>query len=484
MKTALVIMAAGIGSRFGGGIKQLAAVGPNGEIIMDYSIHDAIEAGFDKIVFIIRHDIEEAFKEAIGDRIEATCKALGVETAYAFQALEDVPAGFSVPEGRTKPWGTGQAVLACKGILQEPFAVINADDYYGKEAFVQLHDFLQGYDPAQPGKLCMAGFVLKNTLSDNGAVTRGICQMNAEHYLTGVLETSGIEKTADGAAAGGKAIDVESLVSMNMWGLTPAFVDLLESGFVEFFEKSAPANPLKAEYLLPIYIDELLQAGKVSVKVLPTHDKWFGVTYAEDKQIVIDSFCQAGGRRCLPQGPVQRPEKISMPSLPCRAFPAGDFSLTSARQHATIKKRVLLKSTAFAPGKVVPPMKRCTLLLSLCLLLCACTPAPRGIRPAGRDGGRPDRRNRRDCHRGECRGQYHPARRAGTPGPGGCWTMTTSGWSAGFPSGTNLSPATSPPAGTASGACCATTAARCCPAPSTGRWRFVPTARRAIPPGF
>ena len=292
MKTALVIMAAGIGSRFGGGIKQLAAVGPNGEIIMDYSIHDAIEAGFDKIVFIIRHDIEQAFKEAIGDRIEATCKALGVEIAYAFQALENVPAGYAVPEGRTKPWGTGQAVLACKGILQEPCAGINADDYDGKEAFVQLHNFLQGYDPAKPGNLCMAGFVLKNTLSDNGAVTRGICQMNADHYLTGVLETSGIEKTADGAQADGKAIDVESLVSMNMWGLTPAFVDLLDTGFVEFFEKSAAANPLKAEYLLPIYIDELLHAGKVSVKVLPTHDKWFGVTYAEDKQIVIDSFAQ------------------------------------------------------------------------------------------------------------------------------------------------------------------------------------------------
>ena len=233
MKTALVIMAAGIGSRFGGGIKQLAAVGPNGEIIMDYSIHDAIEAGFDKIVFIIRHDIEEAFKEAIGDRIEKICADLGVEIDYAFQALENVPEGYSVPEGRSKPWGTGQAVLACKGIIKEPFAVINADDYYGKEAFVQLHSFLQGY-----------------------------------------------------------TIDVESLVSMNMWGLTPEFVDLLDAGFVEFFEKAAPANPLKAEYLLPIYIDELLHADKVSVKVLPTHDKWFGVTYAEDKQIVIDSFAK------------------------------------------------------------------------------------------------------------------------------------------------------------------------------------------------
>ena len=158
MKTALVIMAAGIGSRFGGGIKQLAAVGPNGEIIMDYSIHDAIEAGFDKIVFIIRHDIEEAFKEAIGDRIEKICAGLGVEIDYAFQALENVPEGFSVPEGRSKPWGTGQAVLACKGIIKEPFAVINADDYYGKEAFVRLHDFLQGYTPDKPrpchGGLC------------------------------------------------------------------------------------------------------------------------------------------------------------------------------------------------------------------------------------------------------------------------------------------------------------------------------------------
>lgn len=292
MKTALVIMAAGIGSRFGGGIKQLAAVGPNGEIIMDYSIHDAIEAGFDKIVFIIRHDIEDAFKEAIGDRIEKICAELGVEIDYAFQALENVPAGYSVPEGRSKPWGTGQAVLACKGTIKEPFAVINADDYYGKEAFVRLHDFLQGYTPDKAGDLAMAGFVLKNTLSDNGAVTRGICQMNEAHYLTGVLETSGIEKTADGAAAGGKSIDIESLVSMNMWALTPEFVDLLDAGFVEFFEKAAPANPLKAEYLLPIYIDELLHADKVSVKVLPTHDKWFGVTYAEDKQTVIDSFAK------------------------------------------------------------------------------------------------------------------------------------------------------------------------------------------------
>lgn len=291
MKTALVIMAAGIGSA-GGGIKQLAAVGPNGEIIMDYSIHDAIEAGFDKIVFIIRHDIEEAFKEAIGNRIEKTCADLGVEIAYAFQEKDAIPAGYEVPAERSKPWGTGQAVLACKNVIKEPFAVINADDYYGKEAFVQIHNFLQGYTPDKPNALSMAGFVLKNTLSDNGAVTRGVCQMNAEGYLTDVVETSGIEKTADGAAVEGKAIDPESLVSMNFWGLTPEFVKVLEDGFVEFFEKSVPANPLKAEYLLPIYIGELLEKNAVTVQVLPTHDKWFGVTYKEDKQTVIDSFAK------------------------------------------------------------------------------------------------------------------------------------------------------------------------------------------------
>ena len=294
MKTSLVIMAAGIGSRFGGGIKQLAPVGRNGEIIMDYSIHDAIEAGFNKIIFIICKDIEDAFKEAIGDRIEKICDSLGVEIAYAYQELGNLPEGVELPADRTKPWGTGQAVLACKDVLHEPFAVINADDYYGKEAFVKLHDFLEGYTPEKADEYCMAGFILKNTLSENGAVTRGVCETNAEEYLTAVHETSNIVKTADGAAVdndGEKtAIDPESYVSMNMWGLTPEFVQILDDGFKEFFETMGDKDVLKAEYLLPIYIDELFQAGKVSVKVLDSHDKWFGVTYKEDKDYVVESF--------------------------------------------------------------------------------------------------------------------------------------------------------------------------------------------------
>lgn len=293
MKTALVIMAAGIGSRFGGGIKQLEPVGPNGEIIMDYSIRDAVEAGFDKIVFIIRRDIEADFREAIGNRMEQLCALKGVEIAYAFQEMDDLPEGITVPEGRKKPWGTGQAVLACREIIKEPFAVINADDYYGKEAFVKLHDFLQGYTPDKAAEFCMAGFILKNTLSENGGVTRGVCQLDADEYLTGVHETSNIVKTADGAAVeeenGLRPIDPMSYVSMNMWGLTPEFIQMLEKGFVEFFEK-IDGNEEKAEYLLPIYIDELLQAGKVSVKVLETTDKWFGVTYKEDKPVVVESF--------------------------------------------------------------------------------------------------------------------------------------------------------------------------------------------------
>ena len=212
MKTTLLIMAAGIGSRFGGGIKQLEPVDSNGHIIMDYSIHDAMEAGFNHVVFIIRKDIEKEFKEVIGDRIETVCKNYGVTVDYAFQDIHDIPG--ELPEGRTKPWGTGQAVLAAKKVLKTPFVVINADDYYGKEGFEAVHEYL-----VNGGQSCMAGFVLKNTLSDNGGVTRGICKMDGENNLTEVVETKNIVKTVSGAEANGIRIDIDSLVSMNMWGV-------------------------------------------------------------------------------------------------------------------------------------------------------------------------------------------------------------------------------------------------------------------------
>ena len=290
MNTTLLIMAAGIGSRFGGGIKQLEPVDDSNHIIMDYSIHDAMKAGFNHVVFIIRKDIEKEFKEAIGDRITAVCSAHNVTVDYAFQDINDIPG--ILPEGRTKPWGTGQAVLAAKNNLNTPFIVINADDYYGKEGFKAVHDYL-----VNGGKSCMAGFVLKNTLSDNGGVTRGICKMDEENNLTEIVETSNIVKTEEGAEADGVSIDTDSLVSMNMWGLTPEFLEMLEEGFEEFFEKEVPDNPLKAEYLIPSFIGELLNEGKLFVKVLRTNDTWYGMTYKEDVAAVKDSF-----RKMLEEG--------------------------------------------------------------------------------------------------------------------------------------------------------------------------------------
>ena len=288
-KTALVIMAAGIGSRFGKGIKQLAPVGPNGEIIMEYSIYDALEAGFNKVVFIIRKDLEEEFRSVIGNKIEQI-----TEVEYAFQSLEDLPDGFEKPADRTKPWGTGQAVLAAKNVLSEPFMVINADDYYGKEACVKVHDYLVQEQP-EDGLLhiCMAGFRLGNTLSDNGSVTRGVCHIE-NGALVGVTETHDIYKTENGAEsrnADGTAeeLDVNSLVSMNMWGLTPAFMDVLEKGFVEFLQNLDAAD-IKKEYLLPEMIDRLIKEGKAKVDVLDTKDTWSGVTYQEDKEVVIAAF--------------------------------------------------------------------------------------------------------------------------------------------------------------------------------------------------
>lgn len=289
MKTTLVIMAAGIGSRFGTGIKQMESVGPSGELIIDYSIHDAIEAGFNKIVFVIRKDLDKDFREIIGNRT-----AEKIDVAYAYQDLNDLPEGFTAGE-RTKPWGTGQAVLACRGIVDGPFAIINADDYYGKEAFVQIHDFLQGGKASVENgvqHLCMAGFQLKNTLSDNGTVTRGVCE-EEDGLLTNIVETHNIEKL-DGRAAVRTETNItyyddETPVSMNMWGLPADFIGVLEERFPEFL-KNIPEGDLKAEFLIPVIIGELIGEGKADCVVLPTSDKWFGMTYKEDIPTVKDAF--------------------------------------------------------------------------------------------------------------------------------------------------------------------------------------------------
>lgn len=288
--TTLVIMAAGIGSRFGGGIKQLEPMGPNGEIIMDYSIYDAMEAGFNKVVFVIRKDLEETFREVIGNRIESV-----VKVEYVFQEIENTPQGIEVPQGRTKPWGTGQAILSCKGTVNEPFLVINADDYYGKEGFRKIHDYLvEEHDKDVDYDMCMAGFILGNTLSDNGAVTRGVCVVDDKCELVGVRETSGLVKTENGGAAYEEdgelvAIDPKCYVSMNMWGFAPEFLNELESGF-EVFLKSLKPEDVKSEYLLPTIVDQLIKSKRASVSVLETQDKWFGVTYKEDKPVVVESI--------------------------------------------------------------------------------------------------------------------------------------------------------------------------------------------------
>ena len=270
MFVTLVVLAAGIGSRYGGGVKQLAPGGPNGEIIMDYSIHDAIQAGFNRVVFIIRREIYDDFMEVIGSRLE------------------------DPPEGRVKPWGTGQAILCCKELLNGPFAVINADDYYGKQAFERAYSFLSRRRPGETGRYGMIGFVLKNTLSDIGGVTRGVCTVDENGALAGITETRNIVKTPDGAAVqegdGLRPLDPESLVSMNMWLLTPDFLQGLEADFAAF--KKNMRDPLKDEFLLPEIVDGLLGDGKATVQVIRTSDQWFGVTYQQDKPRVADAFRQ------------------------------------------------------------------------------------------------------------------------------------------------------------------------------------------------
>lgn len=292
-KTALVIMAAGIGSRFGKGIKQLEPVGPNGEIIMDYSIHDALEAGFDKVVFVIRKNLEKEFRECIGNRIEKI-----TEVSYVFQELDDIPERFRDRlEGRVKPWGTGQAILACRDAVKEPFLVINADDYYGKEAFREAYGYLtrgmRGRGPEDPMHLCMVGFVLGNTLSKNGTVTRGVCRVDADAHLAEIEETYEIRQEGGHAAAvrGGEKIELplDTAVSMNMWGLPAEFIGVLESGFIRFLEELG-SEDAKGEYLLPRIIGEMLEAGQVQVDVLYSHDKWFGVTYQKDRDEVVEEI--------------------------------------------------------------------------------------------------------------------------------------------------------------------------------------------------
>ena len=290
-KTALVIMAAGLGSRFGGGIKQLAKLGPSGEIIMDYSIHDALEAGFDKIVFIIRKDIEKDFREIIGNRIEKIAKC-----EYAFQEIDKLPEGYSVPEGRTKPWGTAHALIQVRELIDCPFAVINADDFYGKEGFRLIHDYLVNDmdEDAQVFDMCMAGYIVGNTLSDNGTVNRGVCKMGEDDFLKEINETYDIAKLADGSLVGADIdgnevrVDGDAIVSMNMFGFPRRFLDTLVENFPAWLD--AHGEEMKSEYLLPHEVSELMLSGKASVKVLKDHDKWFGVTYAEDKEAVEKSL--------------------------------------------------------------------------------------------------------------------------------------------------------------------------------------------------
>lgn len=289
MDTTLVIMAAGIGSRFGGGIKQLEPVGPSGEIIMDYSIFDAMEAGFNKVVFIIRRDIEKDFKEIIGDRISKYIK-----TEYVYQENDLSAYGYAAPEDRKKPYGTGHAVLSCKGVVNEPFMVINADDYYGKEAYKKVHDFLVATNNA-PGNYCMAGFILGNTLSDNGTVKRGICKTDADDYLISVEECG--ELIAAGDVVSGSNLKGEKFttsyqtpVSMNMFGFTSDFLDRLAEGFKRFLDNADDEAMLKGEFYLPSMVSELIDTKYASVKVLTTNDKWIGVTYREDKPMVVDTI--------------------------------------------------------------------------------------------------------------------------------------------------------------------------------------------------
>ncbi len=284
----LVVMAAGMGSRYGS-LKQIDPVGMHGEILMDYSLYDAKRAGFKRVIFIIKPEMEEDFKQSIGSRLKNQ-----MEVSYVYQEICNLPKGFEAPKDRVKPWGTGHAVLSCRQKVDAPFAVINADDYYGRQSYEQIYSFLCNEQEIDSTAYAMAGYVLSNTLTENGFVSRGVCDVK-NGYLTAVVERTKIEKHGDAveyAREDGtfEKLDAEAVVSMNLWGFAPSIMKALEDGFVSFLKEALKTSPLKAEYFLPSVVNELISSKKASVKVLPSFDKWYGMTYHEDKQRVSEAL--------------------------------------------------------------------------------------------------------------------------------------------------------------------------------------------------
>lgn len=302
-KPTLIVMAAGIGSRYGGGgLKQIDPVGPNGEVIMEYSVYDALRAGFGRVVFVIKEEMEDAFRAKLGRAIERQC-----DVAYAFQRLDDVPEGFQVPPERVKPWGTAHATLTARHVVDTPFAVINADDFYGRASFQVLGDYLRGARDRDRGyDYCMVGFVLRNTLTDHGYVSRGICTVDDEGFLVSVRERTRIEKAGEDAKYtedGGETwveIPGDGVASMNMWGFTPGLFSELEARFLLFLQRNGD-NVLKAEYFLPDFVGALVGEGRATVRVLPTDERWFGVTYVEDKPRIQQAIQALIGQGVYPE---------------------------------------------------------------------------------------------------------------------------------------------------------------------------------------
>lgn len=282
----LVIMAAGMGSRYGG-LKQIDPVGPNGQIIMNYSIYDAWKAGFRRVVFIIKEELREVFHERIGSAAEAL-----MQVDYVYQSPDRLPAGCTMPEGRVKPLGTGHAIYCLRGTVNEPFAVLNADDFYGAEAFQCIYDFLKDAKDDDKHRYCMVGYKVENTLTENGTVARGICKVDADGFLSDVVERTAISRGSDGVISDPEEGEIPegTLVSMNMWGFTPSFLGELEADLTGFMQERLPKNPLKAEFYLPSAVDHLIQAGRATAQVLQTSAQWYGVTYQQDKPVVVEAL--------------------------------------------------------------------------------------------------------------------------------------------------------------------------------------------------